>query len=100
MNLIEHWGTVLRRSATTWTTALLTFLVGALGQAYMALFAFLAFIPSPMVQIVGGGLVALIVIGGPIILSRLVEQPKMAAKIEQKADAKLADQLTGVQTDG
>lgn len=84
MRLIEHWGTVLRRSATTWVTVVLTFLVGALSPAYMAIFAFLGFVSSPLVQVVVGGLVVLIVVGGPIILARVVEQPKMTAKIEEK----------------
>ena len=86
MNLITEWRTVLQRSATTWVTAALTFLVGALAQSYMAIFAFLAFIPSLAVQIVGGGIVVLIVIGSPIILARLVEQPKLVQKIEEKRD--------------
>lgn len=88
MRLIEHWGTVLRRSAVTWVTVVLTFLVGALTPAYMAIFAFLGFVPSPFIQIVVGGLVVTIVVGGPIILARLVEQPKLAAKLEAKAEEK------------
>lgn len=87
MKLVDQWGTVLKRSAVTWTTGVLTFLVGALAQSYMALFAFLAFIPSLMAQVVGGGIIVLIVVGGPIILARLVEQPKLAAKIEEKQNA-------------
>lgn len=94
MKLIEHWGTVLRRSATTWVAGVLTFLIGALAQSYMAIFAFLAFIPSLTVQIIGGGFVVLVVIGGPIILARVVEQPKLAAKIEQKNVEKNIADLT------
>lgn len=85
-NLIEHWGTVLRRSAVTYVTAALTFLVGALAQTYMAIFAFLAFMP-PLVGIVVGGFLVVIVVGGPIILARLVEQPALNAKLEEKANA-------------
>lgn len=84
MKFIEHWKTVLWRSAVTWVTVVLTFLVGALSPAYLAIFAFLGFVPSPFIQIVVGGLVVTIVVGGPIILARLVEQPRMEAKIEEK----------------
>lgn len=85
MRLIEHWRTVLYRSAVTWVTSILTFLVGALGSSYMAIFAFLGlgFLPL-MIQAVVGGFTLLVVVGGPIILARIVEQPKMNAKIEEK----------------
>ena len=84
MKLIDHWRTVLGRSATTWVTVALTFLTGALSPAYMAVFAFLGFVPSRLVQIVVGGTVVLIIVGGPIVLARLVEQPKLAAKVDAK----------------
>lgn len=84
MKLIDQWRTVLKRSATTWVTVVLTFLVGALTPSYLAIFAFLGFVPSPFVQIVVGGLVVVIVVGGPIILARIVDQPKLTAKVEQK----------------
>jgi hypothetical protein len=86
MRLIDEWREVLWRSATTWVTAALTFLVGALAQTYMAVFAFLAFVPSLAAQILCGGIVMLIVVGGPIILARLVQQPRLTAKIEEKRD--------------
>jgi hypothetical protein len=85
--LIDHWKTVLRRSAVTWITAIITFLVGALGQTYLAAFAFLGFVSDPTIQFVGAGFLAVIVIGGPIILARLVEQPALNAKLEEKNNA-------------
>lgn len=86
MRLIEHWGTVLKNSAVTWVAGILTFFVGALGQTYMAIFAFLAFMPQGVAVLVGG-LLVFIVVGGPIILARIVEQPKLTEKLEQKANA-------------
>lgn len=86
--LIEHWGTILRRSAVTYVTGILTFLTGALGTTYLAVFAFLGIGFLPMfVQAVIGGFTLFIVVGGPIILARLVEQPKLTAKIQEKTVA-------------
>lgn len=84
MKLIDEWRTVLLRSATTWVTVVLTFLVGALTPSYLAIFAFLGFVPSPFIQIVVGGAVVTIVVGGPIILARITHQPRMSAKLEEK----------------
>lgn len=83
--LIEDWPTVLWHSATTRTTALVTYLLGAIGQYYFAGFLFIGFLPQAA-QIIAAGLLTLLVFGGPIILSRLVQQPRLAAKIEDKRD--------------
>ena len=86
MRFIEHWGTVARRSATSWTAAALGFLLGALGHTYMAAFAVIGFLPAEL-QLPLAGLVGAIVIGGPIVLARITEQPRLAAKLEEKRDA-------------
>jgi len=87
MELVEEWPTVLRRAITIRLAAALTFLIGAFGQAYLAVFAFLAFMPYP-IQVGVGGLMVFIVVGCPIILARLVQQPKMQAKVEKKIEEK------------
>lgn len=86
MTILPAWRTVLKRSATTWTATILGFLVGALANTYLAAFAVIGFIPSPVLQLPLAGLVGAIVIGGPIVLARIVEQPKLTAKIEEKTN--------------
>lgn len=88
MRLIDEWGTVIRRSATTWTATALGFLTGALANTYLAAFAVIGFIPAPWLQLPLAGLVGAIVIGGPIILSRIVAQPVMQQKVVEKTIAK------------
>jgi hypothetical protein len=90
LEFIEEWPTVLWRSASTRTTALLTFIAGALAQYYMAGFAFLAFMP-PEIQIPAGGAILFGLLGLPLILSRIIAQPKMAAKVEEKQAEKLTE---------
>lgn len=85
MRLIAHWRTVLKRSATTWAATIIGALVGALAHTYMAAFAIIGFLPAEL-QLPLAALVGVIVIGGPIILARLTEQPKLAATIEEKAN--------------
>ena len=85
MKLVSEWKTVFLRSATTWVTAIVGALVGALAHTYGAAFAILPFLPSAFQLPVAAGL-GVIVIGGPIVLARLTDQPKMAAKVEQKAE--------------
>lgn len=87
MRLIEGWPVVLWHSAVSRTTALLTYTLGAIGQYYFAGFLFIGFIPQTL-QIVAAGVLATLVFGGPIILSRLVVQPRMNAKIEEATDGK------------
>lgn len=86
MRLIDEWRTVLWHSATTRTTALVTYLLGAIGQYYFAGFLFIGFLPQAF-QLLLAGVLTLLVFGGPIILSRIVVQPKLQAKIESKTDA-------------
>lgn len=87
LRLVEGWPVVLWHSAVTRTTALVTYLLGAIGQYYFAGFLFIGFIPQTL-QILCAGILAVLVFGGPIILSRLVQQPKLTEKIEEKSDAK------------
>ncbi len=87
MKLIEHWPTVLWHSASTRTTALVTYLLGVIGQYYFAGFLVLEYVPQPFKAPLAGVL-TLLVFGGPMIASRLVSQPKLQAKIEEKSDGK------------
>jgi len=90
IRLVAEWPTILWRSATTRTTAVLTFVAGALAQYYMAGFAFLAFMP-PEIQIPAGGAILFGLLGLPLILARIVAQPNMVAKVEEKIAAKAND---------
>lgn len=87
LRLVDEWRTVLWHSATTRTTALVTYLLGAVGQYYVAGFLAIPYIPQSLQPPAAGILIALIV-GGPIIISRLVVQPKLQAKIEERSDGK------------
>jgi len=87
IQLVDEWWTVVKRSATTYVASALGFLVGALSSTYLAAFAVIGFIPAPWLQLPLAGLVGAIVIGGPIILSRIVAQPKMTEKIAAKQEA-------------
>lgn len=91
MKLIDHWGTYLRGAASNYVTIALTFLVGALTPAAVPIFAFLGLVPSPAIQIGVGGSVIAILVGGPIVLTRLVAQPKLQAKVEAKQQEKNDD---------
>lgn len=90
--LITEWKTVLFDATSNWTVLVTSFIVGAVAQWNMAMFAFLAFLPWLWMQILGGGLVLVLLIAGPTITSRLIRQPKMeqkiAVKTEEKAEAK------------
>lgn len=86
--LITEWRTVLFRSMSNWVATIVGFLVGALANTYLAAFAVIGFIPHPWLQLPLAGLVGAIVIGGPIVLARIVRQPVMEAKIEQKTEEK------------
>ncbi len=85
MRLIDEWRTVLWHSATTRTTALITYLLGAIGQYYFAGFLFIGFLPQTF-QILCAGVLAVLVFGGPIILSRLVQQPKLNERLDCAPD--------------
>lgn len=86
MRLIDHWRTVAWRSATSWVATGLGAVGGALANTYLAAFMVIGFVPSPRWQFPLAALLGAIVIGGPIILARLVEQPKLNEKLEEKKD--------------
>jgi hypothetical protein len=85
LELVEHWPTVLWRSATTRTAALTGLIVGVVGTHYLVLLGILPFLPPylqlPLALLIGGFVV------GPTVASRLFKQPKMQAKIAEKTDA-------------
>lgn len=78
MNLVSHWRTVLLRSATTWVTLIVNTLVAHA-------IVFLAVLPfAPLYLQLPLAIVIAIVASSPTWLSRIVEQPKLNAKIEEK----------------
>lgn len=80
MNLIAHWRTVLFRSATTWVTLIVNTLVAHA-------IVFLAVLPfAPLYLQLPLAIVIAIIASSPTWLSRIVEQPKLAAKLEGKSD--------------
>lgn len=87
MRLVENWWDLLVGASSNWTVVGMSFLVGAVAQAHMAMFAFLAFLPWLWAQVVGGGLVLALLIGGPTIMARITHQDKLQAKIEEKRNA-------------
>lgn len=87
MRLVENWWDLLVGASSNWTVVGMSFLVGAVAQWNMAMFAFLAFLPWLWAQVVGGGLVLALLIGGPTIMARITHQDKLQAKIEEKRNA-------------
>lgn len=83
MKLISEWRVVLWRSAANWTAAILGALVGALAQTYTAAFMIVPFLPG-FLQLPVAAALGVIVIGGPIILARITEQPKLRDRIGEK----------------
>jgi hypothetical protein len=85
LQLVEHWPTVLWHSATTRTAALVGAIVGTVGVHYLLLLGVLPFLPAYLQLPLALGIGA--VVAGPTLLSRIVAQPKMAAKIAEQSDA-------------
>lgn len=81
MKFIENAITVWAGSWANWVAAAASFIVGAFIQWHMAMFAFLAFLPFPF-QIVGGGLILVILIAGPSSLARILPQKKLQDKLK------------------
>lgn len=79
MNLISEWPTVIWRSATTWVTLAVNTLV-AHAIVFLAVLPFAPlFVQLPLAILIA------IVASSPTWLSRVIEQPKMNAKVEEKA---------------
>lgn len=94
MRLIDEWRTVLWRSANNWVALILGPIVGALSTNALVALGVLGFLPVKF-QIPGAMLIGLLFYTGPHILARLVAQPKLAAKVEEKKqEAASADQPT------
>lgn len=83
MNIIEDWWTVVWRSATSWVATVLGGLLGALAVHWGVLFAVVAFLPY-WLQLPVAVLLGMLFVGGPIILARITDQPKMQAKIAER----------------
>lgn len=88
MTLIDEWPTVLWRSATSWVATILSFLIGTIGQGAMVAVGLISFIPAGPLQWGAAVFIAFIVFGAPLIVARIVHQPKMVAKVEEKVEAK------------
>lgn len=82
MKLIDHPWTVLKRSATTWVTLA----VNTIAAHALVFLAVLPFAPI-YVQLPLAVLIA-IVASSPTWLARVAKQPRMEAKLEEKAGAK------------
>lgn len=81
MNLISGWRTVLWRSASNWVTLIVNTLVAHA-------IVFLAVLPfAPLYLQLPLAILIAIVASSPTWLSRVIEQPKLNAKIEEKRDA-------------
>ncbi len=85
MKLIENWFTVWWGASSNWTAAIASFVVGAFIQWHMAMFAFLAFLPLPF-QLVGSGLILVVLIAGPSSLARIWPQRKLQEKLRAKVE--------------
>jgi Sec-independent protein secretion pathway component TatC len=79
MILIDQWATVLKHSATTWVTLIVNTLV-ANALVFLAVLPF-----APLyVQLPLAILIALVA-SSPTWFARIVSQPKMVAKVEEKS---------------
>ena len=88
LNLVEHWGTVLRRSAVTWAIGFW----GAVGSVIImvwpvAQWAFDEVLPENPLWRVPFALATFAVTVGSVVFARLKRQPKLQAKLEEKRDA-------------
>lgn len=96
LRLVEHWWTLLWGASSNWTVTVASFLIGAIMQWHMAVFAFLAFVPWLWGQVLAGGLVLAVLIAGPTILSRITHQDKLQAKVEEKKQQAQAHTPEGI----
>ena len=86
MRFIDDWCDVLWRSATSWVAMILGGILGALAAHWGILFAIIPFLPFWLQLPVAIGLGVLFV-GGPIVLARITDQPKLNARIAAKKEA-------------
>lgn len=83
MKVIEHWKTVLWRSATTWASVIVGTVLGVVGQGAMVALGIIGFLPAEM-QLPAAILVGIMFTLSVIVPARLLRQPKLTAKIEAK----------------
>lgn len=83
MKIIAEWRTVVLRSATTWVATILGGILGAFGAQWGIAFAVLPFLPF-WLQMPLAILLGVFFVGGPIVLARITEQPKLQERIEAK----------------
>lgn len=84
MRLVEDSWTMLVGATSNWTVLITSFVIGAVAQAHMAMFAFLAFLPWLWAQVLGGGLVLALLIAGPTIAARITHQPKLRERVARR----------------
>jgi len=81
MKLIDHPWTVLKQSATTWVTLIVNTVV-AHAIVFMAVLPFAPiYLQLPLAVLIA------LVASSPTWLARVVAQPKLEQKIQEKADA-------------
>lgn len=90
MKLIEDWWTVACRSATSWVAAILGGLLGAVAAHWGVLFAVVPFLPF-WLQLPAAIVLGVLFVGGPIVLARITNQPRMQAKIAERKAGHGAD---------
>lgn len=86
MRLIENAWDVFWGSWANWTVLITSFVFGAVMQWHMAMFAFLAFLPWLWAQILGGGVVLVLLIAAPTWSTRVIAQRKLTEKIAAKTE--------------
>lgn len=80
MKLITEWRTVLKRSATTWVTLIVN-TIAAHALVFLAVLPFAPlYIQLPLAVVIA------LVASSPTWLARIVEQPKLQAKIEEQSN--------------
>lgn len=85
MRLISEWRVVIWRSATSWVATILGALLGTFAAHWGIMFAVVPFLPFYLQLPVAASL-GVFFVGGPVILARITEQPKMAEKVKEASD--------------
>ncbi len=85
MHLIENWGMIWWRRASTWLAALFALVTGSIVAYPGLLLGLLAYFPDGSRAFLAGA-VFVIVFAVPVITA-IVKQPKLAAKVEEKTNA-------------
>jgi len=85
--IIKEWKDVVLYSWSVRASAFLSVLVGIFGQHDLLALGLLSFLPTAMSQAVGAAVVGFLILGLPIILARITEQPKLVERIKSHEDS-------------